>query len=257
MVGRLVFWRSAANGSLSALAELLMRRPAVLGLVSLVALVGWNHSLSAQLSRGAIAQGTSVRFVDAAQRALQSLYSDFGHPSSFPASWLFAWRHDVTPDRFDELYGRAPTAEVEVSIGTPEDGAVVGRGWSPRQSGADGRPFRWSEGLVSSLLVTLPSPAPYRLHFEGVACRHPGGRAQTFAIEVNGHAAGEVSLAQGSVAQEIGVPASAWREGLNEITLRYAWSLPRTEAETVGEREGSAWRLQVFALRQESPAKTP
>jgi len=140
-----------------------------------------------------------------------------------------------------------------VRIGLPEDGAIVGRGWSQRQVAPGGEAFRWSESDVSSFLITLEGPTDYRLRLEGQACRHPDGFAQTIRFAANGLSLGARTLRDTPTVLELEAPAEAWRAGLNEVTLHYAWYLSRQEAYGGEDAPLSAWRLRKVVLEPSRP----
>lgn len=231
---------------LSVLADAALRRPAILGLGLLGLLVVPNVLFSRQVQLGRVERGDAVSFVAVARGAATDFHAVVGHPGSWPASWIFAWRHGVSPGRFDELYGRAPRASWNVRVGSPEDAAVMGRGWSrPVASEAGGR---WAEEDEATLLVTLTAPADRRLRLRGEAPRHPEGREQVVAVQVNGHPAGRFRLTPEGTSWGAVVPAAAWRPGLNEVRLRSAWRLSREEAWATDQAPFVGWKLEELAI---------
>ena len=138
---------------------------------------------STQVRLGHAQMGDAHSFTPVVQGAVADFYATLGHPGSWPANWVFALRHGVTPDRFDELYGRVPRDRLAMRVGSPEEGAALGRGWSRVEEGETGR---WAEGEDATLLPTLTAPADRTLRLRGAAARHPGGLAQIVEVEVNG-----------------------------------------------------------------------
>jgi hypothetical protein len=229
---------------LAVLGAALLRRPWVLGVAGLALFAGQGVLFSAQMRKGRVEPGDAMSFLAVAQGALADVHDALGHPGSWPASWAFAWKHGVSPGRFDELYGRVPRDRWVVRVGTPEDAAVLGRGWSrPAEPGG-----RWAQQDEATLLVTLVGPADRSLRLRGAAARHPGGREQDVAVEVNGSPAGRLRLDAAGRSWEVLVPASSWREGLNEVRFRAAWRLSRQEAWAAGEPPFVGFRLDEVAV---------
>ena len=52
--------------------------------------------------------GDAPSFLSVVQGAAFDLHQALGHPGSWPANWIFAWKHGVSPGRFDDLFGRSP-----------------------------------------------------------------------------------------------------------------------------------------------------
>lgn len=216
----------------------LLRRPAVLAGAGLVALVGLNVSWSRHVRTGAIPQADARSFADAAGHAVGGLYETVGHPFSWPAPWLFAWRHGVGPERFDTLFGRIPRTAWVVRIGSEEDAAVLGRGWSPPDEDAGGGRFRRATGPESTLLVTLTAPETRAL---GLGLAADGNAAGPRAVDllVNGRLVRRVDLPPARAEVVVVVPSAFWVAGLNEIAL----------ARVPGEGTSGGLRLDAFLLR--------
>jgi hypothetical protein len=204
---------------LSVGAQALLRRPALLGLALLVPLVGLNMSWSGQVWKGRIRQGDSISFASASRNAVTDLYRSLGHPFSWPAPWLFAWRYGVSPGRFDALFGRVPREEWVVSVGSPEDEAILGRGWSQAVEDEDGTRFRRSAGAVSSLLVTLGPPRPRLLLLRAAAEAIPSRGLATVEVRVNGYVVRRFALSAEESDLALLVPSTLWHPGLNEIEV--------------------------------------
>ena len=132
-----------------------------------------------------------MSFLTVVQGSAADFHRTLGHPGSWPANWVFAWKYGVSPGRFDDLFGRLPRHSWGLKIGSPEDAAVLGRGWSRVEEGESGR---WAEGEDATLLFTLTDPVDRRLRLRGAAARDPGARTQSVSVEVNGEAAGSLSL---------------------------------------------------------------
>jgi hypothetical protein len=233
---------------LSALGTYLMTRPAVLGVLGLTTLAAWNLLLAGQVRRGEIPRDETFAFSDAAARAAHRVYERIGHLPSAPASWLFAWKYGLSPDRFDRLYGREPITRATIAMGTADDVPFLGRGWSYPESSPDGAAFRWSDGPESTVLASLAAPRDYRLAFRGEPARPAAGLSQSVTVRVNGHGVGAWTLAAGRQTQTMSIGASAWRRGLNEVRFTYGWTIDAGEVYGTPDRRRIAWRLERLVL---------
>ena len=238
-----------------AFAAAALRRPRALAAVALGALVAVNLSLSSQHRWGAIRPSNTISFTRAMQGVVADVYGLVGHPPSWPANWLFAARHGVGPDRFDDLFGQVPRRQWEVRLGTPEDAGVRGRGWS-RPYGESLDLQRWAQGPDATLLFALPAPVDRRLVLHAAAARHPEGRDQGLVVEVNGQPAGRLGLSPAARRVGLLLPAARWtaqastrsasaRSGSSRAVTRgrrgqpphVAWRLAEVWLEPTGRRE--------------------
>jgi hypothetical protein len=233
---------------LCAVAQALLRAPQVLGTAALGGFVVWNLLLAGQMDRGEIPRVGTVSFRDIAERAVGRGYGAFGHPGAFPASWLFAWRYGVSPERFDRLYGHAPLGALRLPMGTAQAEAYLGRGFSHAEE-SDGLLFRWSDGPDSTLLVPLLGARSYHLRLRGTASRHPEGLPLTVDLWVNGRAAGALTFTRETANHEAFVPAPFWRTGINEIRLVYGWTVEAREVYRTRETRRLAWRAEEVELQ--------
>jgi hypothetical protein len=207
-----------------AVTESLLRRPKLLLAGTFGALVVGNLLLARQVYRGDVPEIGTFRFADAVASGVRIFYGLVGHPPSSPASWLFAWRYGVSPAQFDLTYGHRPYNNLVIDVGSEEDRYFLGRGWSVREE-ESGESYRWSVGQDSTWLVPLFEPFDYRVRLTGEASRNDDNQSQPVSIEVNGRRAASLSLVEGWQIREVTVPASFWREGVNEIRLVYGWTV--------------------------------
>ena len=205
--------------------EFLLRRPKVLAAGALGALVVWNFLLTELVSRGEVPEMGTFSFSDAVGRGASHFYQGVGHPAAIPAPWLFAWRYGVSPAQFDLSYGDRRYHNVAIEVGGDNDRYFLGQGWSVAERDPDGRSYRWSLGRQSTWLVPLFGPFDYLLRLTGEASQHPEGWSQPLSIEVNGRRAAGLTLVNGWQTRDVPIPASYWREGLNEIRLVYGWTV--------------------------------
>jgi hypothetical protein len=226
---------------LCALTEAAIERPLVLATLGLCGLVGWNLTLATEVMWGMVPRNETISFGEAASDSLMRAYRRVGNPGAAPASWLFALRYDVTPDRFDRIVGREPSDEVSAALGKPAEADVLGAGWcglrNPRCPWAPG----WSEGERSTLLISLTEPTERRLSVRAAAAPHPRGIAQTVSVAVNGTPVGQWSFWPRENSQVLDVPAAVWKRGLNEVEFRYAWT-------TEGQGPRHAWHVATVTV---------
>jgi hypothetical protein len=224
------------------------RSPRALTAFVCAALILANLLLADLVRRGEVPKTTTFSFSDAAARATSRLYGAVGHPSAAPASWWFALRYGVRPDRFDTIWGSRRFHDWSIDVGSSADLPHLGRGWSVSEKTSDGRWYRWSLGESSSLFLQLFEPYRYRLRLEGAAAKAPDGGPQAVHVEVNGAGAGALSFAARHGAEEMLVPADYWRPGLNEIVFRYRYTVRASEAYGGNDPREIALRLERVAL---------
>jgi len=225
-----------------------LARPIVLGGLAMGSLVAWNLLLAGQVRTGEIPRNETFAFADAAARAVRRVYATVGHPPSFPATWVFARRYHLPPDRLDLLLGREPELEPVIQMGGEDDAPFVGRGWSYAERPPGRPPFRWSEGGESTLIVVLGTPRDYRLAARCAAAPHPRHLPQQVTVEVNGHLVGTWALSQSGAEQTLLVPAPFWSRGINEIRLAYAWTVRAGDVSRLPDERRIAIRAEQFTL---------
>jgi hypothetical protein len=112
--------------------------------------VVWNALLMGQYRDGRIPRDDTVAFPRVFRNAAATVSSTVGTPTAWPANWIYAARHGVSPARYDllggvDLFGRVPPgapvrrrgtdAAVTIDLGhLPTDEAVLGGGWSVRHA---------------------------------------------------------------------------------------------------------------------------
>ncbi len=200
----------------------------VLG-IGVALLAGWNIQLAEQLKSGDLPAMDTFSFAKAAQRGVEDTYRRIGHPPSIPANWVFARLYGVSPDRFDTVFGHRAYNNLTIDVGEEGDVYFLGRGWSIPERDSSGVSFRWSEGPSSSWLVSLFDPYDYHLSLRGGIARHPERDRQSVGLEVNGERVAVLSWRRDESEVETVVPRRFWRSGLNEIVLRYGYTVPGGE----------------------------
>ena len=142
-------------------AAVVLRRPWILGLAALALLAGVNVSVAHLVANGRVPQGTTVRFMDVGRGVIEEAYTALGHPPAWPVNWIFAARHGVSPDRFDDLYAGPPSTRVHVQPGSDEAPSVLVTGWTTVR---EPTLSIWATGVEARMLVRLaPSSTGWRL----------------------------------------------------------------------------------------------
>lgn len=150
---------------LAVLFDWLRRHPIIPILGGSLALVLWNLELAHQTRRGLVPPDRLVSFRSVSERTVRELYDRFGYPFAAPANWIFARRFGVSPEKFDRVFGHEGFGNFRLVFDSGSE-PFVATGWGDAELDADGRPFRWSLGEVSQLLVPLRAVREYELNVE-------------------------------------------------------------------------------------------
>jgi hypothetical protein len=204
--------------SIDWLRGLARRRPSLaVGLV-VILVATWNVALSEQVRRGLVEPGTAVSFPRLAGRAAAVVSDAVGFPTTWPASWVFAWRQGLSPGQYDTLVGRylfyrqnsvGPRLDLEKPAVTPMlDGA-----WGPVET-VDGVPARCAVGRAR-LFAPLDLPEALEIRFRAAS----KGAAAEAAVSVNGRAVGRFPAGPAWGLAGIQVVDSYWRRELNEVAV--------------------------------------
>jgi hypothetical protein len=203
-------------GSLEWGRRLLARHPQVAVGAALVPAVAWNLGLITQVARGQVAPERAAfpRLVGGTARAVADVA---GSPLTWPASWLFAWRHDRPARQYDVAVGRYLFyrqnnlgGRIDVGDG---DGALLAEGWGERLE-IDGRACRAARG-PARVLVPLDVPEDLALT---LAVPRLDGSGEVH-IRVNGHEAGTLATIPGGPAPSLRLPGPLWHRELNDLVL--------------------------------------
>jgi hypothetical protein len=195
----------------------LRRRPAlaVAGVVAVAA--GWNAALVDARARGAVPTDDTVAFDEAVGAAAGAVAHRLGSPPTWPASWLFARRYGLAPERYDLLAGdylfyRQNNRRGCMDLAAPGLEALLDGAWGPRREMGDagGRALSGAGRLWVGL--DLPEDLDLRLRL------HAPGPARV-AVGVNGADMGVVDAGAGWGTYALRAPRAAWRRDLNAVTL--------------------------------------
>ena len=199
--------------SIEWLGAVVARRPAVAAMALAVIASAANIAL-VEGTRGTTGPMTSAA---AAFSGARWMARTAGSPPTWPASWLFAWRHRLPPDRYDLLVGRylfyrQNNLQGRVEVGGPADESLLGEGWGATASrdGADAR------AVATRARILAPLDVPEDID---VVVRAASDRPMRVRLSVNGHDAGSFATGAAWADQRLAVPRAFWRRDLNDVML--------------------------------------
>ena len=144
------------------------------------------------------------------------LADTLGSPNTWPASWLFAWKQGRSPGQYDLLVGRYLFYRQQNLGGVVEvgegDEALLAEGWGPLVNLGE-RKGRRLEGRAR---LFAPLDLPEDLELSLVA------RAESetvVGVEVNGRAAGQLTVGPSGSSGRLRLPAPFWQRELNDVVL--------------------------------------
>ena len=209
----------------------------------LVLLAVWNVALMAGAQAGTVRIGETLAFDRAWAAQARMVHGWFGNPFTYPASLVFAMRNGVSPGEYDLLstnrfladplrpYGRVDIGEQDPSTPLPVDAWLVGDGWhAPEKEGPI--TFRWADS-PATLRIPLDHAAALLVQVRLHAFAYAGAPPQTLTVSANAPNEGEPS--PGAACAAVPVPGdwqtiectldrSAWRTGVNQLRLRFAYA---------------------------------
>lgn len=199
------------------LRRLLRERPRLALLAVGLAFSCWNVAMAEALRRQLIPRDDTVSFSHLARANTQAFSDAVGFPTTWPASWIFALRHQRPPSQFDLLVGRylfhmQNNLGGVIDLGVPGDEAMLGEGFAGRETHA-GRSTRRLRGRAR-LFATLNHPEDLELRLELIA-----ESERELVVSVNGREAGRLRVGAGSSEARLRVPGSFWRREINEVAL--------------------------------------
>ncbi len=181
--------------------------------------VAWNVLLAEQTQRGLIPRDDTVAFSRLAGNAARVVADAAGSPTSWPASWIFAWRSGLPAGRYDLTVGRYLFYRQNKLGGTlvpadPGHASLLAEGWGNAQD-VDGRPSR-TVAERARLLAPLDVAEPLEVRLQ---LRARPGPAQV-SLLVNGREAGRLTVTGDSwQEQRVAVPEAYWRRELNDVVI--------------------------------------
>jgi hypothetical protein len=206
--------------SLGWLRALVAGRPWVPIAVTGGLLTVWNLLFMEQYRTNRIPRDLPVSFAQVTEVNAEILSRGVGSPPAWPANWLFAWRHHVTPAMYDVVAGRsllaAGSERTAFSVGDPRvDPSLLAEGWG-RKTSCAGVPCR-SVAAGARLLLPLDRvrPAAFMVTAAGTG---------TLAIDINSTRVAEMPLGGALARHDIPLDVSLWHPGVNEVRLSYSGS---------------------------------
>jgi hypothetical protein len=208
-----------------------VRRHAVASLTAALSVLAlWNLALMGAAQQGAVRIGETLSFDRAWAEQGRVFHHWFGNPFTYPASLAFALRNGVTPGEYDLLSTNRfladplqPYGRVDIGgEGALADDWLLGGGWHLPERDGDAT-FRWA-ATPAQLRLPLDHAAPLRVQVRLHAFTYPGAPPQTLTV-----ATPYGSCSPGAVAAEwqtldCVLEASAWRSGVNPVSLRFAYA---------------------------------
>jgi hypothetical protein len=235
-----------AAAVVDAVGRAVARRPALAAGALFAPLIVWNLTLMQAAAVGSFHLGDPVSFGDVGAAQARALHRWIGHLPSVPANLAYGFANGVHPSAYDLLASSRLLAAGEVA-GTIDigerDAPFVGRGWhGPERDGA--RSFRWA---TRSVIVAAPLDRPADTIVDVVARPYqpPNRPPQQLTLVVNGVAQEPMTLGPGWQPATFRVPQAAWRTGVNELELRFAYDAMPAEA---GQPDGRALAASVDAI---------
>ncbi len=201
------------------LRRVLAARPEWMVAAVAAVLVTGNAATLGAVARGALPTDRPVAFPSVVGESARVMADAVGSPTTWPASWVFAWRERRPPGQYDRLVGkylfyRQNNLGGEIRVGAPEDEALLGEGWGDtvERDGVKGRLL----GGRARLFAPLDVPEDLRVALRA----RPEGATATVSVAVNGRPIGRVALAGADASSPgLAAPASLWRREINEVTL--------------------------------------
>jgi hypothetical protein len=193
---------------------------------ALAVLVVWNLGLMAAANAGVVRIGETLSFDRAWAAQAREVHSWFGNPFTYPASLLFALRNGVSPSEYDLLSTNRflsdplqPNARVDIGA---NDEWLVEEGWhAAERDGAVS--FRWAQS-AAVLRIPLDHRDTLRVEVRLHAFAFPGAPPQALTMSANGHPCAPLPVGPAWQTVECLLDSTAWRSGLNHLSLTFAWA---------------------------------
>lgn len=205
-----------------------VRRHAVASVTALLALLAiWNVALMGAAQQGAVRIGETLAFDRAWAAQVRVFHRWFGNPFTYPASLIFALRNGVSPGDYDLLSTNRFLADPlqpygRLDVGGDGDDWLLGEGWhAPEREGPI--TFRWA-ATPAVLRIPLDHAATLRLQVRLHAFAYPNAPQQSLTIDANHRACAPLPVPGDWQTLECTLDASAWRGGVNVVSLAFAYA---------------------------------
>ena len=207
------------GASFEAVTRAIARHPRLVAGALASLFVGWNLLLTDQYRRYEIPPDDTVAYPDVVASGARIVSERVGSPWSWPANWIFAWRHGVSPAKYDRLVGRYlfyrnNAVGGRIDLGE-DDGSFLAEGWRrpERRGGAWVRQIRQP---TARLLLPLESPRDLRLSIR--AASRPA--ELPYRVHVNGREVARFLARPEFESSDVLVRSEHWRRNVNEVELR-------------------------------------
>lgn len=207
--------------------DVVKRHAAASVIAALTVLALWNLSLMGAAQQGAVRIGETLAF-DRAWGAQARVFHDwFGNPFTYPVSLVYALRNGVSPGEYDLLSTSRFLADPlrpygGVDIGGEGDDWLLVDGWhAPERDGAI--TFRWA-AAPATLRIPLDHASALRVQVRLHAFAYPNAPQQTLTIATPRGTCSAGAVSPGWQTAECLLDRSAWRSGVNELTLQFAYA---------------------------------
>ena len=204
---------------LSAAIDLVRRRPLTAPAAMVMGSVLLNAAFVRAVQRNELSGSQPISFAARALGSAEAISHDVGFPTTWPASWIFAFRYDTSPAAFDlaagkYLFYRQNNLEGFVDLGSPGDDGIVLDGFTPPRRGAITH-----RGVVSTGRIVVSLDLPETLE---IVTRARARTATTARLEVvlNGVSVGTVDIEPEWADRRVEAPQSLWKRGPNVLALR-------------------------------------
>jgi hypothetical protein len=207
----------AMAAAIDVLRRFAREHPRALAVIPGIALAAWNVSLAEALRRNWIPRDDTVAFSTLTRATAQAFADTLGFPTTWPASWLFALRHERPPSQFDLAVGRylfhmQNNLGGIVEVGASGDEASLGEGFFGIESYAGRAARRLRER--ARILAALDHAEDLELRFEAAA-----PEPREVRVLVNGREAGRFRVESTWTEARLQVPEAFWRRELNDVVL--------------------------------------
>lgn len=111
-----------------------------------------------------------------------------------------------------------------VDLSAPRGALYQGPGWLAAES-VGGQEANWASGPRATIYLPLREVREYTLTLRALPFSYPSGPGQTVGLALNGAPLPRLTLQPGWSDYPVKLPGSAVREGLNELTLDFGYSV--------------------------------
>jgi hypothetical protein len=115
----------------------------------------------------------------------------------------------------------SPRTDFTIDFGLEETSMYRGEGWSWNEE-IGGVSANWATAQRARVFIPLHQEGDYKLTMTTLPFSYQGAPPQTVNITMNGHPVSELSLTANWTPDEVDIPSTVIRCGLNELTLHFS-----------------------------------